>query len=105
MSSSDCKFRIGQVIHHLKFGYRGVIANADPTFQGTEEWYDTVAKSKPPKESPWYQVLVHNSGSETYVAERHLELDTTGERINHPFLPVFFDEFKNGRYVLTRPLN
>ena len=46
------KFSIGQIIHHRKFDYRGVIFDADPIFSGTDEWYDNVAKSCPPKEDP-----------------------------------------------------
>ena len=36
-------FRLGQIVYHPKFRYRGVIVDADPYFQGTEEWYETVS--------------------------------------------------------------
>jgi len=93
------QFGIGQLIHHRKFGYRGVIVDVDPVFQGTEEWYELVARSRPPKDRPWYHVLVHDASHSTYVAERHLEPDTTGEQVNHPALGRFFQAFVNGRYV------
>ena len=76
MTVSAAKFEVGQVVHHLKFGYRGVVFDVDPCFQGTEAWYEQVARSRPPKDKPWYHVLVHDATHTTYVAERHLEPDT-----------------------------
>jgi len=55
----------------------------DETFQGSDEWYDEVARSRPPKDKPWYHVLVHGASHRTYVAERHLEPDVSGEPIEH----------------------
>ena len=68
------KFAIGELVRHLKFGYRGVVVDVDLTFELSQEWYDQVARSRPPKDKPWYRVLVHDSVHETYVAERHLEV-------------------------------
>ncbi len=69
------KFFTGQLIHHKRFGYRGVVLGVDPTFQLSEEWYEQMAKSRPPKDQPWYHILVFSSGHKTYVAERNLEPD------------------------------
>ena len=33
------KFRIGQVVKHRIFSFRGVIFYIDPTFSNTEEWW------------------------------------------------------------------
>jgi heat shock protein HspQ len=41
----------------------------------------------------------------TYVAERNLEPDTTGDPAYHPLLDEFFDDFCEGRYVRTGSLN
>ncbi|MEE8508552.1 MAG: hemimethylated DNA-binding YccV-like domain-containing protein, partial [Myxococcota bacterium] len=41
----------------------------------------------------------------TYVAERNLEEDTSGEPIRHPLLEQFFDDFRGGLYVRDRALN
>ena len=73
--------------------------------KGTEEWYETVAKSRPPKNRPWYHVLVHGSEHSTYVAEQNLEPDYSVEPINHPMLEQFFSKFDNGRYVRNEPVN
>jgi len=91
------------LIHHLLFDYRGVIVDVDPTFQGSDAWYENVAKSCPPKDQPWYHVLVDGAEHMTYVAERNLEPDQLGTPINHPLLETFFSEFKNRTYF--RPLN
>jgi len=93
------KFSVGDLIHHRLFGYRGVIVDVDRTFQGTEEWYETVARSRPPKDKPWYHVLVHESDHSTYVAERNLEHDDVLDPINHPMLEHFFSRLENGKYV------
>ncbi|MEN8175590.1 MAG: heat shock protein HspQ [Pseudomonadota bacterium] len=92
------KFFVGQVIHHRRFDYRGVIIDVDPSFQGSEDWYEQVARSRPPKDSPWYRVLVHGGEQETYVAERHLEPDRTGGPIFNPALDTFFEAYVNGVY-------
>ena len=96
------KFTIGQLVHHKLFDYRGVIVDVDPTFQGPDEWYETMARSRPPKDKPWYHVLVHNASHGTYVAERHLEPDESTEQINHPALGEIFDRFVDGRYYRSR---
>jgi len=94
----EAKFSIGQIIHHLKFDYRGVIFDVDPLFNGTDEWYDTVAKSRPPKDEPWYHVLVDNSQNTTYVAERNLDSADSILAIHHPLVAYYFENFVDGRY-------
>ena len=94
-------FFIGQLVHHIKFDYRGVIIDVDAKFEGTEDWYRQVALSRPPKNKPWYHVLVDNSNQLTYVAERHLEKDDTNEPISHPAIEMYFDGFDNGVYSLS----
>ena len=96
MTESTCKFSIGQLIHHLLFDYRGVIVDVDATFQGTEEWYEHMAGSRPPKDEPWYHVLVDQAEHTTYVAERNLESDKRGDPIEHPLCDHFFSDFKTG---------
>jgi heat shock protein HspQ len=98
-SSRDGRFSIGQIVHHLNFAYRGVVFDVDPTFQGTEEWYAQMAISRPPKDRPWYHVLVDGAAHTTYVAERNLEPDGAVEPIRHPMVADFFDTYANGRYL------
>jgi heat shock protein HspQ len=95
---SRAKFSIGDLVHHQRFDYRGVVVDVDATFQSTEEWYETVARSRPPKDKPWYHVLVHGSAHSTYVAEKNLECDPGADPIVHPMLTQYFARFENGRY-------
>lgn len=99
------KFSIGDLIHHKLFDYRGVIVDIDPTFQLSEEWYQSVARSKPAKDLPWYHVLVHDSDHMTYVAEQNMEADISGEEIYHPMTEYIFSTFKNGHYVTNAKVN
>jgi heat shock protein HspQ len=103
MIAFKAKFFPGQIVHHKRFDYRGVIIDVDPVFQGSEEWYEQVARSRPPKDEPWYHVLVHDNPIETYVAERNLEEDLSGQEINHPYVQQFFSELQNGKYIGHRP--
>ena len=105
MIEFDSKFHRGQVIQHKLFDYRGVIVGVDRTFQLSEEWYENVARSRPPREQPWYHVLVHRAQQTTYVAERHLERDASGKPIEHPLLEAYFDKFSDGFYGNSREEN
>ncbi len=96
----QAKFAIGQIVKHKLFGYRGVIADVDPSFQASEDWYLAMAKSQPPKERPWYHILVHNAIHTTYVAERNLMVDRSNEPIRHPAVGEVFGDFSDGRYIL-----
>ena len=94
------KLSIGDIVHHKLFGYRGVIFNVDQTFQSSDEWYDLVARSRPPKNKPWYHVLVHENEHTTYVAEQNLEEDTCQDSIEHPLIEHYFESFKQDHYIL-----
>ena len=99
VSISRSKFAVGDLIRHRLFHYRGVIVDVDQRFQSTDEWYEAMAKSRPPKDKPWYHVLVHDALHATYVAERNLERDESAAPIKHPMLDSFFSRFESGRYV------
>ena len=98
-SIKKSKFAVGDLIHHRRFDYRGVIVDIDAAFQLSDEWYEAVAKSRPPKNEPWYHVLVHGAVHMTYVAERNLKRETSAEPVDHPMLWQFFSRFEDGRYV------
>ena len=99
------KFHSGQVIRHKLFDYRGVVFGVDQTFQLSEDWYEEVARSRPPKDQPWYHVLVHGSHQTTYVAERNLEPDPSEQPVEHPLLNRYFDKFIDGFYSNSREEN
>jgi len=105
MADPQARFTLGQVVRHLRFGYRGVVFDVDPEFSGSDEWYDQVARSRPPRDRPWYHVLVDGADHSTYVAERHLEDATGSAPIEHPWLDELFSAFENGRYIRGRGAN
>ena len=92
------KFFVGQIVYHSRFDYRGVVVDVDANFQGSEAWYEQVARSRPPKDQPWYRVLVDGGEHETYVAERHLEVDQEAKPITHPQISLRFDGYEGGAY-------
>ena len=96
------RFSIGDLVHHRLFDYRGVIYDVDPQFMLSEEWYEQVARSRPPRDAPWYYVFVHNAIHETYVAERNLEPDESAEPVRNPRVDEHFEAFDEGHYVRRR---
>ena len=97
--SPDVRFSTGELVHHELFAYRGVVIGVDPQFAGSDEWYETVARSRPPKDRPWYHVLPDGASHQTYVAERNLQPDHTGQAIENPLVAAYFTHFVGGRYV------
>ena len=100
MSESSARFHVGQIIEHQLFGYRGVVFDVDPVFDGSEQWYDEMAKSRPPKDAPWYHVLVHDASHTTYVAERNLIAAPDPAQIDHPMLGDYFSLYDGTRYLM-----
>ena len=105
MAGGSANFSVGQVVHHKRFDYRGVVFDVDPIFMGSDAWYDQVAQSRPPKDQPWYHVLPDSARHSTYVAERNLEVDEVGDPIEHPLTREYFSSFENGQYVRREQAN
>ncbi len=100
MNNSKTTFFVGQLVDHMLFDYRGVIIDVDPYFMMSDDWYQLMARSRPPKDKPWYRVLVHNSNHETYVAEQNLSDSIEKTPVNHPEVELYFSKFSEGRYQL-----
>lgn len=106
MTEIRAKFNVGQLVHHKLFDYRGVVVDVDPHFLGTEDWYTKSASSRPPKDRPWYHVLVDDSAHQAYVAERNLEADGSDAPVSHPELTKHFSgQNGSGVYQSRRPEN
>ncbi len=105
MVAFESKFAVGQLIHHKLYDYRGVLVDVDPLFSGTEEWYEQMALTRPPRNEPWYYVLVHGAVHTAYAAEQNLEPDSSEEPINHPEVNDYFCRFENGLYIIRRSSN
>jgi heat shock protein HspQ len=103
------KFKIGQVVRHRLFPFRGVVFDIDPEFNNTEEWYQAIpADVRPRKDQPFYHLLAENAETEyiAYVSEQNLLPDTSGEPLRHPQLAELFEKNRDGTYrPRASPLN
>ena len=100
--SKQAKFSIGQIIHHKLFNYRGVIFGVDPEMMLGDEWYENVARSRPPRNEPWYHVMPDNEEHTTYVAQQNLQVSDNQSPINHPDINQVFTDYIDGRYFLDK---
>lgn len=101
MTGIEAKFRVGQIVHHRLFDYRGVVVDVDPFFHGPDEPYKSEVAPKRLKDRPWYHVLVDGAEHRTYVAEGNLEPDTSGHPVDHPAVRTTFLDLQGDQY---RPL-
>ncbi|MFZ5930396.1 MAG: heat shock protein HspQ [Pseudomonadota bacterium] len=99
------KFRIGQVVRHRIFPFRGVIFDVDPVFNNTEQWYQSIpAEIRPRKDQPFYHLLAENEESyyEAYVSEQNLLPDESGDPVEHPQVATMFGQLHNSNYELLK---
>lgn len=97
------KFRIGEVVKHRLFPFRGVIFDVDPVFANTEEWWLSIPEEiRPRKEQPFYHLLAENEATTytAYVSEQNLLPDESGKPVAHPDIETMFSGMQDGRYVL-----
>ena len=95
------RFKLGQVVRHRLFAFRGVIFDIDPEFNNTEEWYQSIpAEVRPRKDQPFYHLFAENTQTEyvAYVSEQNLLLDTSGEPVRHPQVAQVFERDSEGGY-------
>ena len=105
MLRAQAKFRIGQVVKHRVYPFRGVIFDVDPTFSNTEEWWQSIPEEvRPRKDQPYYHLFAENDTSYyvAYVSEQNLLPDDSGVPIEHPEIPDFFIEH-DGEFYLMDP--
>jgi heat shock protein HspQ len=99
------KFKIGQVVRHRFYPFRGVVFDVDPTFSNTDEWYESIPKEiRPAKDQPFYHLFAENAETEyvAYVSEQNLEADTSGEPVRHPQVDEVFERDETGEYHARR---
>ena len=99
------RFRIGQIVRHRLFPFRGVIFDVDPIFNNTEEWWLSIPEDvRPRKEQPYYHLLAENAETTyiAYVSEQNLLPDESGRPVSHPQVADLFDGRQDGRYKLRR---
>lgn len=103
MIKANAKFRIGQVVKHRVYPFRGVIFDVDATFSNTEEWWNAIPEDvRPRKDQPFYHLFAENETSYyvAYVSEQNLTLDGSGDPIDHPEVSTYFSGHEDGQYVL-----
>ncbi len=101
MVERTAKFRIGQVVCHRVYPFRGVIFDIDPEFDNTEEWWQSIPEDvRPHKAQPYYHLLAENATTSyvAYVSEQNLLVDDSGDPVSHPDVGEMFGEFKDGVY-------
>ena len=101
----NAKFKLGQVVRHRLFPFRGVVFDIDPEFNNTEEWYQSIpAEVRPRKDQPFYHLFAENAETEyiAYVSEQNLLPDTSGKPVRHPDVAKVFVQDETGDY---RPRN
>ncbi len=68
MKSLEAKFKLGQVVRHRLFPFRGVVFDVDPEFNNTEDWWMSIQEDvRPRKDQPFYHLLAENANTH-YVA-------------------------------------
>eukprot|EP00794_Sanderia_malayensis_P000073 gene73-670_t len=100
---SNIAYRVGQVIRHKKFGYRGVIVGWDKKAKAPDSWLSVNFPNPETRKQPAYAVLVHTSDKSpaqiTYVTQENIEVIAYTE-IEHPEISEYFDSFDNAQYIL-----
>ncbi len=99
----QAKFKIGDVVRHRVFPFRGVIFDVDPVFDNTEEWLQSIpAEVRPHKNQPFYHLLAENAESTyvAYVSEQNLLPDESGKPCRHPLIGEMFSGPVDGAYRL-----
>ena len=100
----QAKFRVGQVVRHRLYPFRGIIFDIDPVFANTEQWWLSIPEERRPrKDQPFYHLLAENAESEyiAYVSEQNLIPDLSGQPLRHPQVSELFTQGEDGNY---RPL-
>lgn len=108
LSRSSIKYRVGQVIRHKKYGYRGVIVGWDKECRAPQHWIDINHKAHPEyKHQPSYSVLVDSRDrldvQTTYVAQDNIEV-IGNAKIQHPQVDEYFDFYDGAQYHMRPAL-
>ena len=99
------KFKIGDVVKHRVFPFRGVVFDVDPVFDNTEEWLASIPEEvRPHKDQPFYHLLAENADTTyvAYVSEQNLLPDPQGGPVTHPMIDRLFEGLAGDRYILKR---
>lgn len=99
----QAKFKIGQVVKHRMFPFRGVIFDVDPQFANTDDWYNAIPEEvRPSKDQPYYHLFAENDQTHyvAYVSEGNLLPDENDAPVDHPDISSVFEISDAGHYVM-----
>ncbi|MFW6027780.1 MAG: heat shock protein HspQ [bacterium] len=108
MEIRSAKFRVGQVVRHRIFPFRGVIYDIDPIFSHTDEWWEAIPPEiRPHKEQPFYHLYAENDQVyyDAYVSEQNLLPDDSGVPVGHPAVDLAFGAFRGDHYEALAGFN
>ena len=94
------EFVPGEIVEHVRYGYRGVVVDYNATCQAPEDWYQS-NQTQPEREQPWYHVLVDGNQQVTYVAQSNLQADQSKQQVVHGMINLFFSGYdkENHKYI------
>ena len=98
------EFKIGEIVKHRLFSFRGVIFDVDPEFMNTEEWYSSIPlEMRPRKDHPFYHLFAESEEGPyiAYVSQQNLLKDDSDDPCSHPQIEAMFDDIE-GNYVLKK---
>jgi len=98
---SHARFRIGDVVRHRLYSFRGLVFDVDPVFANSEQWYESIPEdARPSREQPFYHLFAENEEGSyiAYVSQQNLVDDNAGEAVNHPAIEQFFTRLADGTY-------
>jgi heat shock protein HspQ len=91
-------YKIGQLVKHRRYGYRGIVVAFDHSCQMEDAWYHA-NRTQPERNQPWYHVLVSESDQVTYPAQSSLMPDESLQEVLNPLVPYFFKDLGGGVYI------
>ncbi|MCB1526614.1 MAG: heat shock protein HspQ [Hyphomicrobiaceae bacterium] len=97
----QARYKVGDIVRHRIYPFRGIVFDIDPVFDNTEEWWLSIPEDiRPKKDQPFYHLLAENDDTEyiAYVSEQNLLPDETGTPIRHPKVGEMFNVDEDGQY-------
>jgi len=103
MTIRVARYRIGEIVRHRVYPFRGVVFDVDPVFANSDEWWLAIPEDiRPAKDQPYYHLLAENAETTyvAYVSEQNLVPDDSGGPVGHPNVDELFSGIEDGRYVV-----
>lgn len=96
--------RVGDIVWHLRYHYRGVVFGWDEKCSANEEWISQMQVDRLPRgrHQPFYHVLVDertSALSSTYVAQENLTSAADTSAVQHEDIGLYFKGWLRGSYV------